>query len=422
MVPCIDQHREVRLYGRRVGEIERLALHALAFRYDAGYAQTPDMPPLSNSMPTKMKEISTTRASAWFEGLLPEEMRRTQLARIVGTTRIDTWSLLDAAGADCAGAVQIVNPAYEERPALHRLTPDELAKLVLTTPVEPIGTVDRSARVSIAGAQDKVALTMDSSGEWSVPLAGAPSTHILKPQSRRFPRLVENEHWCMKIARQAGVSAAYTTVITAGETPVLVVERYDRQPKPNAPPERIHQEDMAQALGTTRKYQGDGGPSLAEIARVHGVHGEELLKRVVLNWIMGNADGHAKNLSVLEPGTERARLAPAYDVLCSETYPGIPVELAIGIGDATQPGEVDSANIVKGAQAIGVDPESALETVSSLGTAIAEAAHDESIEPYGLRITVRDLVRHRAERASREFNTPGREPRRAAGHGEGSGR
>ena len=65
----------------------------------------------------------------------------------------------------------------------------------------------------------------------------------------------------------------------------------------------------------------------------------------MLNWIVGNADGHAKNISVLEPGTERARLAPAYDVLCTETYPGVPKDHAIRIGGARYPGEVSMSAI-----------------------------------------------------------------------------
>ena len=401
MPPCLDQEREVRLHGERAGTIRRLSLHELAFAYAPEYREDPGAPPLSTCLPRSMSAASTRRATAWFTGLLPEGPRREQLARIVGTTSIDLWTLLDAAGAECAGAVQIVNPAYENTPSLLRLEPRELAALLHTTPVEPIGTVDRSARISLAGAQDKVALARTASGAWAVPLAGAVSTHILKPRSARYPGIVENEHWCMTIARSAGLDAARTEIITVGETPVLVVERYDRERTPGGTPVRVHQEDTAQALAATHKYEADGGPTLDKIARVKGIGTDDLIDRMMFNWMVGNADGHAKNLSVLEPGTRRARLAPAYDVLCTETYPGVSIELAITLGGAKQPGDVTASSIAKAAQTIGADPDATLERTARLAARVAEAAHSERLEPYGLRITVRDQVRSRATRASR---------------------
>ena len=401
MPPCLDQEREVRLHGKRAGTIRRLSLHELAFAYAPGYREDPETPPLSTCLPKSMRAPSTRRATAWFTGLLPEGPRRVQLARIVGTTHIDLWTLLDAAGAECAGAVQIVNPAYEDTPSLLRLKARELAALLHTTPIEPIGTVDRSARISLAGAQDKVALTRTASGAWAVPLAGAASTHILKPQSTKFRGLVENEHWCMTIARSAGLDAAPTEIITVGETPVLVVERYDRETLPGGALVRVHQEDTAQALATTKKYEAGGGPTLDRIAQVKGIDTSDLIDRMVFNWMVGNADGHAKNLSVLEPGTRRARLAPAYDVLCTETYPGVPTDLGIRLGGAKEPGEVTALSIAKAAQAVGADPGATIERTARLAARVAEAAHSEGLEPYGLRVTVRDKVRSRAARASR---------------------
>ena len=146
MPPCPDQEREVRLYGKLAGTIRRLSLHELAFAYAPGYREDPETPPISTCLPKSMRAPSTRRATAWFTGLLPEGPRREQLARVVGTTHIDLWTLLDAAGAECAGAVQIVNPAYEDTPSLLRLEARELAALLHTTPVEPIGIVDRGAR------------------------------------------------------------------------------------------------------------------------------------------------------------------------------------------------------------------------------------------------------------------------------------
>lgn len=400
MPPCVDPTREIRLHGRRIGEIRRLALDRIEFRYAAPYAAAENAPPLSTCLPVETGKPSVERASAWFDGLLPEGVRRKQLSLIIGTHERDLWTLLDAAGAECAGAVQIVNPIYEDNPGLHRLDEDELARLLHSTPVEPIGTVDRGARISLAGGQDKVALARGRDGAWAVPLAGAMSSHILKPQSRKYQGMVENEHWCMTIAREAGIDAARTEIMTCAGAAVLVVQRYDRTRTAGGERVRVHQEDLAQALGRTAKYEADGGPSVAEMATVPGVT-RAVLYRLLLNWIVGNADGHAKNFSVLEPGTERARLAPAYDVLCTETYPGIPKDHAIRIGAARYPGEVTMSAVERCGATLGVSKEESREMVAALGARVSEAAESLRFRPRGLRVTVTDLVRHRAERASR---------------------
>ena len=417
MPVCVDRTREVRLYGRRIGEIRRLGANRIEFEYESDYAREPGAPPLSACLDVNMRGASTEAATCWFTGLLPEGNRRKRLARIVGTTEIDVWTLLDAAGAECAGAVQIVNPAYEDAPAYLPLDDSALASLLHTIPVDPIGTVHRSARISLAGAQDKVALARDHDGSWSVPLAGAASTHILKPQSAEFAGLVENEHWCMTIARTAGLDVARTEILTVQGAPVLVVERYDRTRTPGGALARIHQEDTAQALATVKKYESCGGPPVREIARVKGIDGADLLNRLILNWMVGNIDGHAKNFSVLEPGTARAGLAPAYDVLCAETYPGLDKDLALKLGAAVYPGEVTLDNLVQAGAEMGVDAEQVREQVQSLGALVAEAAESPRLAPYGLRITVQDLVRSRAERASRLFTpkTPAGQARRACG-------
>lgn len=142
---------------------------------------------------------------------------------------------------------------------------------------------------------------------------------------------------------------------------------------------------------------------MREIARVKGIDGADLLDRLILNWMVGNIDGHAKNFSVLEPGTARARLAPAYDVLCAETYPGLDKDLALKLGAAVYPAEVTLDNLVQAGAEMGVDAEQVREQVQSLGALVAEAAESPRLAPYGLRITVQDLVRSRAERASRLF-------------------
>ena len=41
MPVCVDRTREVRLYGRRIGEIRRLESNQLEFEYEPDYAREP---------------------------------------------------------------------------------------------------------------------------------------------------------------------------------------------------------------------------------------------------------------------------------------------------------------------------------------------------------------------------------------------
>ena len=64
--------------------------------------------------------------------------------------------------------------------------------------------------------------------EISLPLGGAPSTHILKPAVERFAGVVFNEAFCMKLAAAAGLPAAKVETRTVEGMEYLLVERYDR--------------------------------------------------------------------------------------------------------------------------------------------------------------------------------------------------
>ena len=374
---------EVRLYGERVGTLTQLDTTLLGFEYDDRYAERPDAAPLSTCLPLKKRNHKPKRVTAWFEGLLPEGTRREHLARIVGTASIDTWSLLNAAGGECAGAVQLVNPAYRDEPGHIALSEAALAKLLFHLPVDVIGQVSEKARISIAGAQDKVVLRREANNRWSVPVGGAPSTHLLKPRSRNYPMLVENEHWCMTVAREAGVETASMEITNIGYENVLVIERYDRRDKATGGIERIHQEDTAQALGRGKKYQDDGGPALHEIAAVQGIDPKALLERTVLAWILGNGDAHAKNYSVLEPGTSNARLAPVYDMVCTECYIADDT-FAMKIGRAQRGAQLTAHDIAAASARMGIGAGESSQVLRSLGGRVLNAmdrAQDSGVSP-----------------------------------------
>src|SRR6185437_1862924 len=95
----------------------------------------------------------------------------------------------------------------ERNYSYRKLSAGDLAAIFQELPKRPLLAGDEGMRLSLAGAQDKVAVYMEH-GEFYLPLGGAPSTHILKPAVERFEGVVFNEALCMKLAVAAGLSAA----------------------------------------------------------------------------------------------------------------------------------------------------------------------------------------------------------------------
>ena len=120
---------------------------------------------------------------------------------------------------------------------------------------------------------------------------------------------------------------------------------------------RVHQEDFCQALRVhpSLKYQNDGGPGPKQIidllrANASGIqrfsernaptaYDEDIstfLDALILNWLIGGTDAHAKNYSILIGGGGLVRLAPLYDVASIFAYPNVDPEkakFAMKIGD-----------------------------------------------------------------------------------------
>ena len=351
-----DKRLEVRLYDRKVGTLRGAPRNGLIFQYDREYIAAPGAVPLGTRSPLDERPWTPTLTRRWFDGLLPEGARRQHLAHVLHTVHLDTWSLLELAGSECAGAVQVVPPDHKDNPRLFELDQDTFEEL-LKPAAAPLADLHRNARLSLAGAQDKIVLFRQHHGAWALAVDGHASTHILKPPHPDFPELVHNEHWCMEVARRAGLDAALTTIERIGDKEILIIERYDRIRHADGTVERIHQEDLAQALGSQTKYQDEGFPSTYDLARVPGVTPEGLFDRLIVNWLVGNCDAHAKNYSILEPGTGRARLAPVYDVVSTQAYEGLTQVLGTSIGTARTMNEVTRNSIEAMGRKLGLEDE-----------------------------------------------------------------
>ncbi len=320
------------LYGERVAVIDRERDRLrLTYTEEALRRYPLGTPLLSLSLPVSSRRYTQGIVRPFLDNLLPEGESRKSIARDVHVPERDTYGLIRTLGRDCAGAV-VVQPMESAAPPAPTTTTaeplgqDEIDVLVRDLKGAPLGVGGR-VRISLAGMQEKVVLTRMPDGSWGRPVDGTPSTHILKPEVTAFPNTVENEAFCMRVAKHLGLDVAFVETTTIGGRKLIVVERYDRVVATDGTVRRIHQEDFCQATGVApeTKYEGDGGPSLLRIAGILRDFAapdslERLLEAVTVNALIGNGDAHAKNLSLLHTGDGALTLAPLYDLMCTLYY------------------------------------------------------------------------------------------------------
>lgn len=317
-----------------VGHLERAGRRDLVFRYAPEWLMSPRARPISLSLPLREAPFADEAAGAWFANLLPEGEVRAHVAQKLGVSERNDFALLGGLGGDCAGAIRLVpEPVAEAGPAeLAPLPWPELEARIKAAPRPSLLALvmqDRELRLSLAGAQDKLPVHLEGD-VLSLPRGAAASTHLLKVGSDDFPDLVQNELFCLTLARDVGLPVT-TARLASTKTPILVVERYDRRRDPGGMVTRLHQEDFCQALGLPPhlKYENEGGPPLARLFAVVAAGSRAPLpdKRSLLQWVLfnvliGNADAHVKNLSLVhdDPDAARPRLAPFYDLVCTAAY------------------------------------------------------------------------------------------------------
>jgi serine/threonine-protein kinase HipA len=320
------------LYGDQVAIIDQdRSRPRLSYTEEAMGRYALGTPLLSLSLPVSERRYTQGIVRPFIDGLLPEGDSRKSIARDVGVRADDTYALIRELGRDCAGAV-VIQPADEAAPptpttlTADALSEADVAALVSNLRSAPLGAGGR-VRISLAGVQEKLLLTRMADGKWGRPVDGTPSTHILKPEIAAYPKTVENEAFCMRVAQHLHLAVAAVETTTIAKRKLIVVERFDRTVRSDGSVERIHQEDFCQATGVSpeTKYEEDGGPSLARIAGIlQSVAAtdslERLLQAVTLNVLLGNGDAHAKNFSLLHHASGALTLTPLYDIINTLHY------------------------------------------------------------------------------------------------------
>ncbi len=342
----MNKHLSVYLHNTLAGQLTQDKHGQISFSYCQDWLESADSVPLSHSLPLSERPFAGKNCQGFFAGVLPEEENRKIISAILGVSPRNDFAILEQIGGECAGAVTFLpegKPLPINPPSYQRLSDQDLAEILRELPQRPLMAGRKDIRLSLAGAQNKLAIHLDKNGI-SLPVQNSPSTHILKPAIPRFDGVVQNELFCMELACKAGLPTAKVSIGSSDGIEYLLAERYDRRHTQEGILQRLHQEDFCQAHGLPPhvKYQNEGGPSLRQcfalIRTVSSTPAPDLLNlldAVVFNFLIGNNDAHGKNFSFLysaRNGTQTTGLAPLYDLISTNIYPDLSPKMAMKIG------------------------------------------------------------------------------------------
>jgi serine/threonine-protein kinase HipA len=349
-----------------------------------------DCPPISISLPPTATPYDDRACRPFFSGLLPEGAALERAATQKRLQVYETFKLLQSYGAECAGAIRLLPVGTSPNiPTNYELLEGEtLDKAIADISEVPIFARDSRARLSVAGVQLKTAVRVHKGAIYK-PLAGSLSTHIVKVASADYPDLPQNEAFCMKLAERLGLDVAKVELREAGGKKFILVDRYDRISGDESIRER-HQEDFCQALGyvPARKYEMNDkgekeGPGLEECfnllnkTRAPALARQKFTKALAYNYLIANADAHAKNYSLVYGENVRApELAPLYDLVCTRIYKGLTTDLAMRCGSTSDPEAVSKSDWEAVAKVAGIRFSYVHEMINEIATTILPKAQE----------------------------------------------
>ncbi|RZI72762.1 MAG: type II toxin-antitoxin system HipA family toxin [Variovorax sp.] len=347
----------IKLHGQPIGCLFKYTQPGLPpilrFAADEAYARQPwdEADVLSESMraddPVQQQsfwldvtrpEFNTVRGSKgdwelppFFQNLLPEGVFRRFVAEEAQIDPMDHMAMIAACGKNLPGAV---TAEWEDisRDTLQRLITQNQDALEATVWAEPFQDA-----LSISGVQPKIGVNKDAEGRFVGRTSRGEASIIAKLPSPEYARMPQLESLGMTLAGLAGVDVCQFELVPmsvlsaphrydlgdelAGQ--FLAVTRFDR----GEGGAKIHFEDFAQVFGRPpeQKYAESYlaiGAVLLSLPRCGEAAVHELLRRIEVNELLGNADMHLKNLGLLYRDRRHAELAPAYDITSTLLYNG----------------------------------------------------------------------------------------------------
>lgn len=316
---------DVRLHNRSVGSLTLLQGDRTVFTFNDDYIADENRPTLSLSFKDNLGGLLTKLAATqrvippFFSNLLPEGPLRKYLAERASVNQQREFFLLWALGQDLPGALSI-------HPVDGEAMPPEAADAI-----EANG--GNALRFSLAGVQLKFSAYKNAgkAGGLTIPAEGVGGSWIVKLPSQQFAGVPENEFSMMTIASKMGMDVPEIRLLELGEIgnipegigelrgKALAIKRFDRTE--SGP---VHIEDFAQVFGVfpDDKYKKRNYRSIAEVLAIETTDADvaEYFRRLVFSTLIGNADMHLKNWSLIYPDGRTPMLAPAYDLLSTIPY------------------------------------------------------------------------------------------------------
>jgi serine/threonine-protein kinase HipA len=132
----------------------------------------------------------------------------------------------------------------------------------------------------------------------------------------------------------------------------------------------------------------------------------------MFNFLIGNNDAHAKNHSLLLDGPEAVRLAPLYDLICTEVFDGTRKKLAMKYGGENKPLYLRRRHLDRLAESLNAAPRLVTRRAPGLIAAVSEAreparrALPEAFAEQPLLDDVEALIAARCERLAKIVAEP----------------
>lgn len=319
------------LHGEHIGALTNVGHDRSLLSFNESYIENINRPTLGLRFKDSFGELITefkptqTVLMPYFSNLLPEGHLREYLSERAGVKSEREFFLLWALGMDLPGAMT-VTPDKDE------VWPSDLNEDAEENDGNKGKGLDDALRFSLAGVQLKFSAISEASGGLTIPAKGMGGSWIVKLPSARFAGVPENEYSMMELARLVGIDIPSINLIDVKDIENLpagigemqgqafAIKRFDRL-EDGTP---VHIEDFAQVFDVYPKDKYKKASS-ANIAQVIGAESDEkdiseFIRRLVFNTLIGNADMHLKNWSLIYPDKRSTTLSPAYDFVSTIPY------------------------------------------------------------------------------------------------------
>lgn len=176
------------------------------------------------------------------------------------------------------------------------------------------------SHATIAGVQEKISLDIDKKSEGKrLTIVGLWGRFILKPPSKDYPEMPALEHLSMQLAHEMGIAVVPHALIKMSDGKLAYISRRIDRPRDGS---KLQMEDMCQLTErlTEDKYKSSMENIAKTIKKFSSVPMLDVInffEIAIFSFLIGNADMHLKNFSLLWKDTDHVVLSPAYDMLAT---------------------------------------------------------------------------------------------------------